>query len=146
MFDEIRAKTTALNEQIAVLRKEAADQTKPLLQEFMREHPQVKQIKWAQYTPYFNDGDPCVSGVSDFGFFFEGDDLDVSHYEGDLPWRGYSPEWEKASVCSKETYDACLSLAKELGGMDDVLETLFGDHVQVSVTPDGVSVDEYDHD
>lgn len=146
MFDQIRAKTAALNEQIAALRKEAADQIKPLLQEFMKDHPQVKQVKWAQYTPHFNDGDACVFGVSEFGFFFEGDDLEESHYEGELPWQGYKAEWEKSAVCSFETYTACKELAKELGSMDDVLETLFGDHVQVAVTEGGVSVDEYDHD
>ena len=145
MSEQIRAKTASLNEQIAALRKEAADQVKPLLQEFMKDHPEVKGIKWAQYTPYFNDGDPCTFSVSAFGFFFEGDDLDGSHYDGELPWRGYEG-WDKANVCSLETHDACVALAKELGNMEDVLETLFGDHVSVSVTPDGVSVDEYDHD
>lgn len=145
MFEQIRAKTAALNEQIEALRKEAADQVKPLLQEFMKDNPQVKAIKWAQYTPYFNDGDPCNFGVSEFGFFFEGDDLDGSHYDGEMPWRGYEG-WEKAPVCSPETHGACIALAKELGSMDDVLETLFGDHVQVCVTADGVDVDEYDHD
>jgi hypothetical protein len=120
---------------------------KPMLQGFITDNPQVKAIKWAQYTPYFNDGEACTFGVSDFGFFFEGDEFeDLSHYDGELPWRGYSSEWDKAAVCSSETYEACKSLARELGGMDDVLETLFGDHVSVTVTPDGVSVDEYDHD
>lgn len=145
MFEQIRAKTAALNEQIVALQKEAASQIKPLLQEFVTANPQVKAIKWAQYTPHFNDGEPCVFGVSEFGFFFEGDDLDESHYEGELPWRGYEG-WDKAGVCSLETYEACKGLARELSSMEDALKTLFGDHVQVSVTADGVDVEEYDHD
>jgi hypothetical protein len=144
MFKEIRAKTAELNQQIQALQKEAASQIKQLLQEFITTHSQVKAIKWTQYTPHFNDGEPCVFGVSEFGFFFEGDDLDASHYDGELPYR--YEDWEKRDVCSPETLAACDGLASELGRMEDALKTLFGDHVQVNVTADGVDVEEYDHD
>lgn len=38
--------------------------------------PQVEAIKWAQYTPYFNDGDECVFAVHEPGVVFEGQDPD----------------------------------------------------------------------
>lgn len=31
--------------------------------DFFNEHPDIHALSWRQYTPYFNDGDPCVFGV-----------------------------------------------------------------------------------
>ena len=86
-----------------------------------------------------------MANKHDIAKAFEGDDIEASHYDGDLPWRGYEG-WDKADVCSLETYEACRGLAAELSGMEDALETLFGDHVVVCVTADGVETEEYDHD
>jgi len=30
---------------------------------FLEAHPEIKCIFWSQYTPYFNDGDPCTFSV-----------------------------------------------------------------------------------
>ena len=145
MFDQIRAKTAALNEQIAALRQEAADMIKPMLSEFIKSNPQVKAVSWSQYTPYFNDGDPCTFSVNEPYFFFEGDDPEES--DGYDTWSMSRAEYAPpAESCSPETRQACSELASELGSLTDALETLFGDHVKVIVTAEGVSVDEYSHD
>src|SRR5688572_27883088 len=34
------------------------------LQEWLEDHPEIQQISWTQYTPYFNDGDECTFGVN----------------------------------------------------------------------------------
>lgn len=141
MFDQIRAKTAALNEQIAALQKEAADMIKPMLSEFIKANPQVEQVYWTQYTPYFNDGDPCVFSVNEPYFVFVGDDEEYDAWS--IGKAKYAPAQD---VCSAETAAACSALAKELGSLDGPLETLFGDHVKVIVTADGVDVDEYSHD
>jgi len=144
MFEALKAKSDALHAQMEELRKEAAEAMKPMLIAFMKETPQVKAVKWTQYTPYFNDGDPCTFSVNDPEFYFEGDDQDD---EGKSLWSldrsDYGP---KPGQCSPETAKACAAFVQALGGMDDALETLFGDHCKVIVTADGVEVDEYDHD
>ena len=38
---------------------EATQLLKEEFKEFFKKVPEVKVIKWTQYTPYFNDGDPC---------------------------------------------------------------------------------------
>lgn len=46
-------------------------------------HPEITGIAWTQYTPYFNDGEPCVFSASDPYFAFEGigsDDEDADTY------------------------------------------------------------------
>jgi hypothetical protein len=141
-FKEVAEKN---NEQIKKLQQESAALVKPLLQSFVKEHPQVKQVKWVQYTPYFNDGEACEFGVHSFGFYFDGDDLDDSRYEFEL-YGEYDKYFKKKEACSRETYEACLALERELNQVGDALLTLFGDHVEVIVTESGVEVEEYDHD
>ena len=160
-FETIRAKTAALQEQIKALQAEAAEQIKPLLMQFITDNPQVEKVQWTQYTPYFNDGDTCEFRLNEPYFFFVGEDEDEDdegHYSfGNAIGNGvrgyrYRGEFEAASylptleVCSFETQRACEALAKELSGLEDALKTLFGDHVKVIVTKDGVEVEEYDHD
>lgn len=161
-FEQIRQRTASLQEQIKALQAEAASQITPLLQQFIADNPQVSKVWWTQYTPYFNDGDPCVFRMSDVNFAFVGDD-DDDYDEGvtlfgnaiqdgkrgykhdNDPFRAY--EWlPTLEQCSVETQRACEALSKELSGLEDALKTLFGDHVKVIVTKDGVEVEEYDHD
>lgn len=150
-FDSIRQKTAALQEQIKALQAEAAEQIKPLLMQFIVDNPQVESVRWTQYTPYFNDGDTCEFGVNEPQFKF------VSHEDGgdyedgffDLPYQ-YDPsrDYYKSfcEACPRELYVKCQALSKELSGLEDALKTLFGDHVRVIVTKDGVEVEEYEHD
>lgn len=144
MFDQIISRASELKAQMDAMRKEAAGLAKPLLSKFVKDNPQVVSVKWTQYTPYFNDGDECVFRVHDPEFYFAGDDIED---EGKSVWRldhkDYGPTDEQASP---ETRAACKALAKSLGQMEDVLKELFGDHVEVIVTSDGVEVEEYSHD
>jgi hypothetical protein len=120
---------------------------KPLLQEFIKSNPEVKQIKWTQYTPYFNDGEACVFGVRGFGFYFDGDDLD-DHWGDHEIYGEYDSKYnaDTRAKCTKATYEACMNLESELHKLQDSLQDLFGDHVEVTVTADGVETSEYDHD
>lgn len=48
--------------------------------------PNVAAVKWDQYTPYFNDGDPCIFSVQEprVIFDFEGTDFDNSTEDNQL--------------------------------------------------------------
>jgi hypothetical protein len=141
-FDDIRSKTSALKEQITKLQAEAAEQIKPLLQQFIQDHPQVEEIKWTQYTPYFNDGEECVFRVHKPSFKFVGDDSDYDTWTIGSNSK-YSPSSE---ICSSETALACKALEEDLKSLEDELKLLFGDHAEVVVTKDGVEVGEYEHE
>lgn len=145
MFEQILKKSAELKAKTDALRKEAAEMVKPLLMEFIKANPQVTAIKWTQYTPYFNDGDACVFRVQDPEFFFDGMDHDEDEGHGAW-WLGREGCDVLPEKASQETRTACIALAKALGEINEALEELFGDHVQVIVTKDGVSVDEYEHD
>src|SRR5688572_125580 len=42
------------------------------LKELLAAHPKIEAVKWTQYTPYFNDGDPCVFSVNEPDFKLAG--------------------------------------------------------------------------
>ena len=92
-------------------------------------HPDVKHILWRQYTPYFNDGEPCVFRVRDVYVFTGADGED--DYEGD---------WKHPA--NKDLPDVGGN------GTEDLLLAMFGDHVKVTLKRDAADfeVDEYDHD
>lgn len=126
-------------------------------------HPEVAEIKWKQYTPYFNDGDPCYFSADDVTFLLDvsedsdGDYEDGFLYASDVKIQGGDQdEWSREArtwVKTGKTFPKHpaaddLSALTQLsrGEFDNVLQELFGDHVEVAVTRQGITVDEYSHD
>jgi len=50
----------------------------------------VKQVYWSQYTPYFNDGEPCEFSVYNL-YYSKGDEMFDSYPDDDPNW---SMGWE----------------------------------------------------
>jgi hypothetical protein len=89
------------------------------------EFPPLESFSWTQYAPYFNDGDECVfSANTDYPTV---NGVEVYPHSKDI-----APH--ERAVC-----DFLAAFA------DDDLKTLFGDHVEVTVTRDGATADEYNH-
>lgn len=124
-----------------------------LFKAFWKQHPNVKAVGWCQYTPYFNDGEPCEFGVHDkhiltpIGYRAAIDD-------GAKGWNleGFSPyDWEgklqKNETISLEEYESAKRFLKYFSRIsDDTYYDLFGDHVSIIATRKGFEVSEYDHD
>lgn len=93
--------------------------------------PSIEKIRWTQYTPYFNDGEPCEFSVGDRQFKIGDDWLDA--YDN---W----PDGERERVLKADkVFDAPI--------FEDVFEVTFGDHTRVTVLRDGTfEVEEYEHD
>lgn len=129
-FDELRKQ---FNTKLAEMLKDS-------LKEFFSENPVVKCIVWDQYTPYFNDGDPCCFGIGEIHFA-------KKNYEG-----GRSYDYEEHSVSFYRSEDdpvlveRCRALDTVLHSMKDQLEDMFGDHATVIVTPTTITVEECEHD
>lgn len=43
--------------------------------EIKKEHPSIRAVCWIQYTPYFNDGEPCEFGVGTPEFICANEDV-----------------------------------------------------------------------
>jgi hypothetical protein len=120
------------------------------------------EFGWRQYTPYFNDGDPCVFGASgawvrtqdDSPADEDEDDEDPEEFDityGTHPTLGGTEGWgaDQRYVGTRETQwrvAKALGDAIEGGEFDHVLIDLFGDHCRVTVRRTGITVDEYSHD
>jgi hypothetical protein len=130
--------------------------------------PTMKAFGWTQYTPYFNDGDPCVFSVGTSWFLtVEDPDLDdvedTDTYEvdygehptlgkRDYEYHGSWPDRQRVDLGytgpDEARYDRvrALSAAINGGAFEDVLLEAFGDHASVRVTAQGITVDTYEHD
>jgi len=99
------------------------------------QNPDIQKIGWAQYTPYFNDGEPCVfySGHDDIGILRTGE---VEENEDDESWL-YNGEYTKQVAGG-------LLLASV---PEAVMERVFGDHVRVIISRDlTVDVGDFEHE
>lgn len=131
----------------------------------------VVAFGWRQYTPYFNDGDPCEFGAH--GLWVKTVwDKDVDEDEDD-EWGDdeeyYSVDYGDG-VIGAHTYDnstgtyrrmygnmnpvvarvrenaQALDAAIQSGAFDLVLLEKFGDHASIRATKEGFEVSTYDHD
>jgi hypothetical protein len=120
----------------ARMEKEGEDLFLSMSKTVFDKNPDLEKFGWAQYTPYFNDGDECVFSAHSPKILLKGQDEDMYDEQEYFSRDEISPEaivWNNVS--------------KFLSQFDDNdLKMFFGDHVQVVVTRDGVEVDEYEHD
>lgn len=130
----------------------------------------AQQIRWAQYTPYFNDGDPCEFGVGEPEFIFANDDTWYSSYDlyslvkdptpkTKKDWRGNDVTYhdylrdanndylrEFKTPNHEKAYNLVGTFSETLRSLEDVLLEVFGDHVQITFEDDHFEVSDYDHD
>ena len=111
--------------------------------------PTLEVIHWTQYTPGFNDGDPCTFSVCGPEFFskenavdVEGEPFDPNELRengGDLhTWEGSDQRYAgKVRLREFEKF-----LTSELG--EDLAKRVFGDDVAVTIYRNGkFEVEEY---
>lgn len=173
LFEQFANKINDFNSKIDALKKEQSSlfqkEINVVFENFFKENPEVKAIRWTQYTPYFNDGDECVFGVNEPSFFvgefdskkeYDYDEIEeleqVVFKPGDWiyqsakektddPW--YSNLIKQYENQRKGLAEASESLKNLLERNDEVMEQVFGNHVEVTVVPgkDPI-VEEYEHD
>ncbi len=116
--------------------------------EFFQNYPEVKAVAWTQYTPYFNDGEPCVFKIRDFyGSSSESYDENRGLEYGEPSKEGVTVYSADAFVFGDQEYHSGLAdLVKKLRGGKEVLLAAIGDHAKVFVTKDGLDIEEYSHD
>lgn len=129
--------------------------------------PEVKYVFWTQYTPYFNDGEPCVFSVGDVSVIRGGDrpyyfDYDEAEWDDDVEagevlnlwslrpkgdWVGTWPDRKFVEHPNQEI-DPVYEPLKNLGmnHFENVCLEAFGDHATVIATREGFEVEFYEHD
>lgn len=152
LFDQINEKKAELDRIIKEFGQQAV---KEYLQGFWEKNPSISGLRWSQYTPYFNDGDPCVFRVNDVRFRFEDTPEDGGDYED-----GYEDLWSykysRFRDTPREDRDVVLEQIPEFvaartlnsiwSNNEMTMLSVFGDHVQITADRNKIEVDEYNHD
>lgn len=134
---ELKSATVNMNKDnkmtdIEILRENYKTELKKVFQEgaqkLFDDLPELESFSWTQYTPYFNDGDPC--------------EFDVH-----TSW----PRLEFSDTISRVAIDdrkVKHFVTKFLDSIDQSYYLdMFGDHVEVTVYRNGnLKIEEYDHD
>lgn len=116
-----------------------------LFKAFFAAHPTITAVRWTQYTPYFNDGEPCEFSVHNpYACTKTGVAWPQSNEDDE-------PEDEDDELFQDEyglddgpTKAALVRLGCSFN--DEIFLAAFGDHAQVIATPSGFHVTQYDHD
>jgi hypothetical protein len=126
--------------------------------QFWEQNPLVTAVIWIQWTPYFNDGDPCTFSVSD-PLFTNATPEQLENYDAHEEWfEGVDEENEDvwgeyvAYPSGREKLSALGLNIDSLGQLDTLissrylfkmLEEMFGDNMVVTATREGFSTSEY---
>lgn len=147
----------AAREQLKANSREAVQE---VLAEFFASAKDVESIRWKQYTPYFNDGDPCVFGLhgveaklteaARIAAGLEGGEGDYGsdEFHDEYTLRPHKADkWGPERAGNEVVADELKGLEKQLYGLKEVLEEAFGDHAEVTINRTGESsVESYEHD
>ncbi len=127
--DQYLATKNAMKELRKVVKKQAKDFFSEASKDLFEKYPELISFRWTQYTPYFNDGDPCVfSANAEYPYLNGGEDEFFPDKDEPLNKAG------KAVVKLLKNFE------------NDDYEMMFGDHCQVTVSRKGIDVEEYEHE
>lgn len=165
MKQSIQSKLKEINEAQqnykTVVQKHGAVLVKEIAEDIFESFPMVRAIQWVQYTPYFNDGEPCYFGIHRPAFALEPkfrenltpketnclrsyyglDDsfVLISSRIDDLPPTACSGQLSAINLAMDEFYGY-------LESVPEVMEETFGDHKQITITREGTQTEEYSHE
>jgi len=151
-FEKLNKLATTVEELQEKLKQLAQAEIKPALEEAVFELraqiPTLEKVAWAQYRPYFNDGDACLFSVHGvYGSFDKSDP-----YEGDhelcssFKWLGEPLGLNLIQNDLLNKFDKVIELLGD--GEGSPLHLAFDDSVKVTINikTGRVSTENYDHD
>lgn len=155
-----------LTEKMNALQEQIKAEARKLLQKefegFFDKHPNVLGFTWTQYTPYFNDGEPCEFSRHEFRVVFDTEKGRQAVEEGDLDpeaedndiyemyelYRRWNPKTRESEEGNygpfPEDNEAICAFVKSLSEVSDEIYKVLGEG-QVLVTREGLDVEDYDH-
>lgn len=154
-----------INTEFQNQKTQACEKFKAAFEAFMKDFfklvPQVKQVHWDQYTPYFNDGDTCTFSVNEpyFSNYLHNSDEDdydedeededtekEDKYEwGITTWEIRDQEYTTYGL-NEEQKNLLVFVNDMIYGNEDFFYEMYGDHQQIIITEKGIENDYYEHD
>ena len=145
-FTEYKEKLANLTKQIEEMHSELGNEiVRTLFKEAFVEMPKVQAFRWAQYTPYFADGEACVFSIGELQVKLRDgsyEDFDASDSEYD---EGFNGAWSLRKI-DIDLHDKMECLSEKLNELETTLLAVFGDHQMITVYPDRIQAEEHEHD
>lgn len=133
---------------------------------FFEAMPRLKAFRWAQYTPYFNDGDECTFRIGEPRFSVSDLNKDDEEETWEDEWQDDDDDGEELGFSEISSFRYAIERGEKhfnlptsvemsvMKGIVDIIEDnedtlryVFDDHQQITVYRDGkVTVEDYDHE
>lgn len=167
-INELKEKIKETNKLVSEHAKEVLDKA---FADIFTKYPEVVGFKWQQYTPTFNDGDPCVFWLNEpeyilytkeFADKVTGEGLDSEAYtifdvgdgdddeDEDIVEIAELEAEQVKGVGFYSAYKGDLNAAeKEIealfqGDVEDIFEYAYGDGYTIIATKEGLTVEDYE--
>lgn len=127
----------SLIDNVAKAKEHYQDQCKQAFKDVLKDYfskTGSQAIVWGQYTPSFNDGDPCVFSLTEIYCISKGFSEDDLKEPYDYDSEDY--DFDQSEETSQ--------LINFLDNNSAMLEDMFGNDVVVYATPEKIIVEEYD--
>ena len=113
-----------------------------IFKEIFIKYPELKCFRWNQYSPSFNDGEPCTFKVSDIYFLTKDSKIDPTEEDFENDW-SYILFNENIRNPLQKTLQTLEDILINNG---DILNSLYGDGYQITAYADKIEIDDYYHD
>lgn len=133
-------------------------------EQLFNKYDELKNFSWAQYTPYFNDGEDCEFKVNLYSLAING--FNEDNYDEDedevfgviegvnIMMMAQKNIWSYSESKRIENPDYDVKYSKIVNDVtnfissfdEDDLKFLFGDHVEIRLTNEKITIDKYDHE
>lgn len=159
LFEQITKAKAEINKIKSELSEKIKTNFHGVAKELFDAYPELDSFGWRQYTPYFNDGEPCeFRSMHDYPTI-NGNDENYGESEQpegvlDIVQLGSKTIWNRSQGSIENPnynpyYAEIVKTVKEFLNQfdDDDMKDLFGNHVSIHITANGVDVTDYDdHD
>jgi hypothetical protein len=168
-INELKEKIKETNKLVSERAKTALDKA---FEDIFDKYPEVVGFKWRQYTPTFNDGDPCVFRLSEpdyilytkeFAdkvpaealaskavFIYNVSEVDEDDEDNSVLEESELEAGQVRCVSFYRDYKGDLNAAqKEIealfqGDVEDIFEYAYGDGYTIIATKEGLTVEDYE--
>lgn len=138
-IEKFKAKQEKYNQ---ILAKDCRKILHPYIKDFMGKNPEITGIRWEQFTPYFNDGEPCVFRI--YEIFYTTKDLtkftqeqlfesvwELDEGEEVIWYETYSDEYKALLPETKASLRSLRDLFE--GKLEEIVKLGYGDGADVLI-------------
>ncbi len=156
-LEELKLKQKELSELNQKIIDQSSDIFDIFISEIFNKYP-IESFGWSQYTPYFNDGDTCIFSANTDYLKINDEYVEESEWISEKnttnwgTWNAQTRQYDNRVEVDNEKYDPILAKCSDeisdfLSNFDDNFYLKkFGDHAEITVTKDGFTIEDCEHD